>query len=391
MKYYREGVPAGRYIGSGYGISVHSDAFFEDPEEGTEQSDRKRGPDGELWFDYGPSTGGLMESVGMRFLTPGETIRKVSVDPGFKQREIQVTGRDVGDSLLLIERINGFHSASHSIAFCSAVEDALGLEVSEEVMGSRIEMLELERMRSNLEVVKRICEPAGFGVPANQVGYLRERITRVISEASGHRYFFGANSVCSNILDIKSKMGELEAITKEFNGIYASLLQSKIFLNRLQGNGITGSENLIGPAARARGIPADAREDSPSLDYGITGFTPITEEDGDSFGRFMIRSREIDQSLRIIMDLDGRKAKSVLSADTSGSGKGAARIESPQGDLFYYVELEDGLISDIKMISPSIANIRAFEQSMRGNIFTDFHFNWESFGIWIAEAGVVLK
>jgi Ni,Fe-hydrogenase III large subunit len=28
---------------------------------------------------------------------------------------------------------------------------------------------------------------------------------------------------------------------------------------------------------------------------------------------------------------------------------------------------------------------------MQGNIFTDFHFNWESFGIWISEAGVEIE
>ena len=73
------------------------------------------------------------------------------------------------------------------------------------------------------------------------------------------------------------------------------------------------------------------------------------------------------------------------------NGEGAARIESPQGDLFYYVKISDGRIDDIQMSSPSLLNIDAFRKSMAGNIFTDYHFNWESFGIWISELAVVMQ
>lgn len=72
-------------------------------------------------------------------------------------------------------------------------------------------------------------------------------------------------------------------------------------------------------------------------------------------------------------------------------GSGMARIESPSGDLFYSVEIKDGNIMDVGMISPSWRNVKSFRTSMEGNIFTDFHFNWESFGIWISELGVDLS
>ena len=60
-------------------------------------------------------------------------------------------------------------------------------------------------------------------------------------------------------------------------------------------------------------------------------------------------------------------------------------------DLFYYVKISDGRIDDIQMSSPSLLNIDAFRKSMAGNIFTDYHFNWESFGIWISELAVVMQ
>ena len=74
--------------------------------------------------------------------------------------------------------------------------------------------------------------------------------------------------------------------------------------------------------------------------------------------------------------------------DLNKSGTGYARIESPQGDLFYHVDIKDGRINDILMVSPSYLNIKLFEKAMPGNIFTDFFFVWESFGIWISEKEV---
>ena len=68
-----------------------------------------------------------------------------------------------------------------------------------------------------------------------------------------------------------------------------------------------------------------------------------------------------------------------------------ARIESPAGDLFYSVKISGGMIESVGYIPPSIRNIESFRESMKGNIFTDFHFNWESYGIWIAECGVCLR
>lgn len=391
MKHYRQGNPEGRFVGSNSEIEVYANSFRYGHNNPREKHGREEARDGEMWFEYGPSTGGLMESVGISFLTPGELIKQVEVDPSFKERELKLSGKTTEDALLLVERINGFHSASHSIAFCSAVEDALGIEVNESTVNSRIVMMEIERIRSHLEVIKRLCEPAGFGVPASQVGYLREKISRIISDVAGHRYFFGANRTGTCDLSIGHRIRELDEVVGEFSRVYEGLLQSKIFLNRLQNNGVVEEPWLIGPAARASGKETDARVDSLSIDYGGNDFRPVCSDEPDTFGRFMVRSGEIFQSLDLIKKTGTGKSSGSPAPDLSGSGKGAARIESPQGDLFYHVNIKDGLIQSVSMLSPSLSNIKAFRDSMKGNIFTDFHFNWESFGVWISEAGVILR
>lgn len=343
---------------------------------------------GEFSFVYGPATGGLMESVGVKIETPGELIRNSLVYTDFKKRKIRIKGLSIPDALLMVERINGFHSASHAISFLSAVEDAAGLKADEEVENARIWMIELERIRSNLEVLKRLCEPAGFGVPVNQLGYLREEISRIISNSSGHRFFFGVNGVNKADIDLNGITENITEVKKQFKRIFESLQESRIFLNRLQNNGVTKGSDLIGPAARAAGLRYDARIDSNTLPYSEMGFDPIIREEKDSFGRFMVRAEEIIQSAEILESLGIHKTPNKREKEIYESGQGAARVESPQGDLFYNVVIEKGVVEDLWFVSPSLLNIRAFENSMTGNIFTDFHFNWESFGIWISEAGV---
>lgn len=389
MRYYRFDSPQGRFVGNTEKYSVYEHVISEQKHE--MPAETYQNLPGELTFAYGPATGGLMESVAFDMHTPGEVIKHIEVDPYVKTRKLKVKGLTPRDALLMVERINGFHAASNAVAFEMAVEDALDIDVPEGVQYSRLIMLELERIRSNLEVVKRVCEPAGFGVPQNQIAYLRENVARIISRLSGHRYFFSASSVGGCQIS-KSGIGtRISGVRKEFQEIFHALLQSKIFLNRLQNNGNISEGSLLGPAARAAGMNVDARLDETLIPYRKLGFRPFIFDEPDAFGRFYVRSQEILASADMILEALENSGNST-EADTAGmDGEGAARIESPQGDLFYYVKISDGRIDDIQMSSPSLLNIDAFRKSMAGNIFTDYHFNWESFGIWISELAVVMQ
>jgi len=390
MKYYSFGEPSGRIIGYSQDFTVYA-ATIVRSKENVVQPERKVAPQGEFYFGYGPSTGGMIESVGIDFLTPGELITEARVNPNYKLRNLNVRGRTIGDASLIAERINAFHCASHSIAFASAVEDALGFHLPDGVGCTRIIALELERIRSNLLVVERMCQPAGFGVPVNQLALLREEVSRVVSRATGHRYFFNSISPGYSQLNLSGIDNAVSRISSVFSRIYDDLLESKIFMNRLINNGKVSVDSLIGPAARASGHAFDARMDSPTLPYSQFGFTPVLHETSDAFARFQVRSDEILQSARIISEAIKVASTTSKMETLEGDGEGAARVESPQGDLFYYVKIKNSTVRDIVMVSPSSLNIAAFAQSMKGNIFTDFHFNWESFGIWISEAGVMLQ
>ena len=390
MYWYEEGKPDGRFIGNTKKYSIYG-SHYNSTIEVVHEKPPERKPE-EFIFAYGPSTGGLMESVGLDILTPGEKITSISVDPTYKLRKIRVTGMGIQDALLRIERINGFHSASHAICFLRAVEDALQIEVPEEVQFNRIAQIEAERIRSHLLVIQKLAESAGFGVPVNQLSMIREKVSRIIGTQCGHRYFFAVNEIGKSRFMIDKLQEKLLEVIGEFRMISEGLMESKLFLNRLQNNGINRDPESTGPAARGAGIRHDARNELPVLPYEQLDYFPIVRDEGDAFSRFMIRNDEIFQSYDIIKNIHASKSIERLDYDLQKmGGTGMARIESPSGDLFYSVEIEKGNVVDIGMISPSWRNVLSFRRSMEGNIFTDFHFNWESFGIWISELGVDLS
>ena len=392
MRWYRTGNGEGRLIGRTSSYRVYPSVLAPLSSE-TSETDRKLGPS-EMRLNYGPSTGGLVESVNFSIDSPGELITGIKVNYGFKSRKLKLTGKRSDDALLIVERINGFHSASNSIAYILAVEDALGIDVPEPVLMRRIIQIEIERIRSNLTVMERLCSAAGFGVPHNQLAALREKVSRIIGKTTGHRYMFGTGMIGGIEAQFSGVAEELEPLISEFRDINESLLQSKIFINRLQGNGKVSGMNLVGPAARASGLMHDARYDSKSLPYSRLNFQPIVRHEGDAFGRFMIRAEEIFSSVGLIEraeELSGGNDGIEPVSPEIRDGTGAARVESPQGDLFVFVEIEDYLLRRVEIMSPGESNIEAFRRSSVGTIFTDFPFNWESFGIWISEVGVELE
>lgn len=390
MYWYEEGDPDGRFIGNTKKYSIYG-SHYNPTISAIHEKQPERRPE-EFIFAYGPSTGGLMESVGLDILTPGEKITSISVDPTYKLRKITLTGMGIQDALLRIERINGFHSASHSICFLRAVEDALQIDVPDEVQFNRIAQIETERIRSHLLVIQKLAESAGFGVPVNQLSMIREKVSRIIGTQCGHRYFFAVNGVGRSGFMIDKLQARMQEVIDDFRRILEGLMESKLFLNRLQNNGINRDPESTGPAARGSDIRHDARNELPVLPYDQLDYFPITRDEGDAFSRFMIRSDEIFQSYDLIKKIHGSKSNESMDYDLEkAGGMGMARIESPSGDLFYSVEIEKGKLVDIGMISPSWRNVISFRKSMEGNIFTDFHFNWESFGIWISELGVDLS
>jgi Ni,Fe-hydrogenase III large subunit len=362
---------------------------------------------GVFTFPYGPVTSGIPEAGGIKFVTYGERVVKVVPMINFKKRGVEqkVVGMKPGNALLLVERSAGNFSASYSSCFATAVEDALGLEIPQAAKWTRAVAIELERIYNHLHIFSRESEAASQNVATYQTSALKERILRLNAKYFGHRYLFGLNEIGGVKYDLSSPderrdlFRSVSSITKEFSEIIEYFLSSRIFLDRLQNTARLTKEDAlslgaVGPAARGSGIDWDDRAAYPIEPYGDI-FVNIEKDDGtDAMARIMVRIKEIATSTTVIEELldkmppDGPRAGQVnprssrIDLDFS-----FCRIESPSGDLIQVVKLdEDKKIKMLHIRPASLANWLSFSKSLEGNVFTDFQFAFESFGLTYADS-----
>lgn len=344
-----------------------------------------------MGFDYGPSMGGVIESILFRMYTNGERIVSMSAFPRFKERVISIRREPFDLALMRMERFNGFHSASYSTMFCRVIEQSMGIKTAQSTHMIRIIMMEMERIASHIFAITRLCEAASQNIAAFHLNALRERILRLTAKAFGHRYFFGINSVggTAREVHIDHLWEDVGQIVNEFNDILKLLSGSRIFIDRIQKTCIIERPWLSGPALRATGEKYDARMSDSYYD-GIK-FNVVSEMGSDSLARFLVRAQEITESGKIIEQAVSQieTTKPVIETASEKSGNSLVRIETPSGNAIFYMEIEDGNIEYTYLRPPSLVNLEGFLLGMQGNVKTDFPFAYESFGIWVSELSVI--
>lgn len=364
---------------------------------------------GVFTFPYGPVTYGVPEAGGFKLVTYGERIVKVIPQINFKKRgvESRVVGMAPEDALLLVERSAGNFSAAYSTCFVTAVENVLGIEVTSRTRWIRAVALELERIYNHLYVFARQAEAASQNVAAAETNFLRERILRINAKYFGHRFLFGLNKIGSVSYDFTTKeeqkalLNKVREVTTQFSDLVGYFLSSRIFLDRLQNTARLSRKDAlklssVGPAARGSAVDWDDRLAFPIEPYGDIFLEVETENDGDAMARTMVRINEVQSSMVLLEQLLDR-----MPPDNIDSGKIAdvrpirpnevdfsfCRIESPSGDLIHTVQLDTERRMKFLHIRPaSLVNWLPFAKSLEGNVFTDFQFAFESFGLSFADS-----
>lgn len=362
---------------------------------------------GVFTFPYGPVTSGVPEAGGFKLVTYGERVVKVTPQINFKKRgvETRVLGWKPDDAMLLVERSAGNFSASYSTCFATAVEDALGIEVPSRARWTRAVAIELERIYNHLYVFGRLAEAATQNVATAQTNILREDVLRLNGRYFGHRYLFGINSIGGVRVDLtkadkKQLLDSIRTIAREFAELVEYFLSSRIFLDRLQNTAKLAKQDAlnlgaVGPCARGSGVQWDDRLTHPIEPYGDVYVNMETDAGEDTMARTMVRIREINSSVIVLRELLDRMPGDGIKAQVSNTPRGGSqsddfsfcRIESPSGDLIHVVQLdEQGRISNLHIRPASLVNWLPFSKSLERNVFTDFQFAFESYGLSYADS-----
>ncbi len=338
----------------------------------------------------GPVHAGIIEPGHFRFSVVGETILKMKARLWFVHKGIErlFEGRDYQFGVELAEKISGDSAVGHSLAFCRAAEEALGVALSPRAEELRTVLLELERLYNHVADVGALCNDVGFGLAQAKALTLRERLLRLNREVTGHRLLRGGIAVGGAKVITLPSAEVLDAIGKEFDALVALARGQGTVMDRFKGTGVlqlvdVEEMGVLGVAARASGSSYDARRAHP-VGATLAGFTPALSTEGDVQARFNVRVEEVAASLSILRDYcssSGDLSVSTVLGTIASNVSGSGIVEGWRGAIVHRVEIDKGVLTRVKVVDPSFFNWPALAISLADTIVPDFPLVNKSFNL----------
>jgi NADH-quinone oxidoreductase subunit D len=359
-----------------------------------------------------PSTHGVLRIL---LELDGETVVNAMPDMGYLHTGIEKSceAKTYSQAITLTDRIDYLSPLGNNLVYCLAVEKLLGIEVPKRAQYIRVMMVELQRISSHL---------VWLGTHAIDMGAMsvflycfreREEILKIFEMFAGQRMMTSYIRIGGVALDPPSGWrAALERFMKMMPGRiddYETLLtENRIWIGRLKGVGYISEQDAValsmtGPTLRAAGLAYDNRRVFPYSSYEEFDFNVITETASDCYARYLVRVREMRESLKIIRQAMAKitdegpikteapgivppqreKMKTEMEAliyhfkiFTEGfspsPGEAFATIESPRGELGCFVA-SDGSPKPLRVHfrAPSFINLQALPKMVQGQLISD--------------------
>jgi Ni,Fe-hydrogenase III large subunit/Ni,Fe-hydrogenase III component G len=311
-------------------------------------------PPGTTVVPFGPFHPTLDEPEHFRLFVEGEIVRGCEYRGFMVHRGIEKLADSVmtyNEIPMLAERICGICGCVHAVAYAQAVEQAAAVRPSPRAEFIRTIMLEIERLHSHTLWVGLASHILGFDTLFMQAFRIREPVMWIAEKISGNRKTYALCVIGGVRFDITHDLAAelhtvLNTLEKEWTGVYKAVVGDKNVMARSKGVGVTSKEfvknmGLLGPIARAAGVPIDARRDLPYAAYPQLDFDVITAEGGDVWGRIVVRTLEVFESIRIIRQCLHKMPDGPIVYEPESelqSGRiGLSSVEAPRGESHHFV------------------------------------------------------
>jgi NADH-quinone oxidoreductase subunit D len=347
------------------------------------------GQEGELVINVGPqhpATHGVLHLV---ITLNGETIKKVEPHLGYIHRSIEKMCESLTyrQFIYVTSRMDYLSAHMNNHACAMTVEKGLQIEVPPRAQYIRVLMDELTRIASHELWWGAMAMDLGAFTPFFYAFRERETINDIMEDTCGARLtmnYMVPGGVMADIHPLfQQRVKDFIKLFKSKIDEYDELVTGNIiFQNRMKGVGLLSKEDAIsygcsGPVARGSGVSSDIRKLYPYEVYDKVAFDEILETEGDSFSRYMVRVREMHQSIRIIEQLIDNIPEGDFQAKTKAvlklpKGEFYTRVETARGELGVYIVSEGGTTPyRIKFRSPGFSNLSALDHMARGSKIGD--------------------
>lgn len=265
-----------------------------------------------LLVNMGPSHPAMHGTIRIMLELDGERVLNSEVEVGYLHRGFEkiCENRTYFNLLPYTDRLNYVSPLINNLAYVMTLEKMLGIEVPERAKYIRVMMSELSRISDHLTCLAAMAMECGAFTVFLYKMKAREYIWDVIEFTTGVRMTTSYIRIGGVRADLhpgyraatEKAIRETRKVLKDVHGL---LDKNKIFLNRTRDIAVMAPENAIsfgwtGPCLRSTGVYYDVRRAHPYLVYDRLNFEVPLGERGDNYDRYLVRMKEMEQSLRII-------------------------------------------------------------------------------------------
>jgi len=345
----------------------------------------------------GPVHAGVIEPGHFRFQCHGEQVFHLEIALGYQHRGIEeaLAGGPDKRSLHYAETAAGDTTIANTIAYCRILESLARCQKPARAQSLRGIALELERIANHVGDLGALAGDIGFLPTASYCGRIRGDFLNMSALLCGSRFGRGMirpGGVGFDMDDarVAKLLRLLDAAEKDTSVAVNLLWETPSAMARFENIGrlpkrVATELGIVGLAARASGLPIDARSDQPSGAFRFAHIPESTYDTGDVFGRAFVRWLEIQHSIAFIRD----QLHALPSGDTLAAvgelmpNRLVVSIEEGWRGEVCHVAITDerGRFSRYKVVDPSFHNWTGLAYVLRNQQISDFPLCNKSFNL----------
>ena len=334
-----------------------------------------------------PSTHGVFR---MKVTLDGERIIDAEMVLGYLHRSMEKLAeeRTYTQNIPFTDRMDYLAAMTGNLAHCLAVEKLAGIDVPDRASYLRVIFAELQRIASHCMASGTFVNDCGaWQTPLLYMFREREKILDLFEMTCGARLttnYMRIGGVAFDVPDewypaVNALVAEMPDRISEYEEL---LLDNEILLARGRDVGVLKPDVAIshaasGPLLRACGLAWDVRKADPYCVYDRMEFDIPVGHNGDCYDRYLVRMEEMRQSVRIVKQAleqlpAGPINPPIPLALRPEPGEAYARIESPKGELGFYL-VSDGAPTPYRwhVRSPSFINLSVLKDLTVGLSIAD--------------------
>jgi len=369
-----------------------------------------------LTLNFGPSHPATHGTLHLEMILDGERVVKVTPHIGYLHTGMEKQGeyQRYQSFLTYTDRMNYLSPFCNNLAYILSVEKLFDLKVPKRADYLRVIMAELSRIGDHLISIGTAALDVGAYTAFLYYFIEKEKIYDLFEMATGHRFTLSYPRIGGMFRDVDNNFLNatkefLKELPRAIKDVETLLNRNKIWLGRTKDiSKISGEEaidwSITGPVLRATGVAHDVRKVEPYCLYEEFDFEIPVGENGDVYDRYLVRTEEMKQSIRIIeqaienmpegpVDIDNHKIRVPPKKEVFETMEGLIHsfeywmenkgIKPPKGEIYVPTEAPNGelgffIVSDgsnrpyrIKTRPPSFINFQIFPKLLEGHMLSD--------------------